>query len=137
MPKNLKRYYERRHLHFITFSCYRRLPFLGSPRRRDALLRLIERVRKEHKCPILGYVIMLEHLHILIAPPDVGTPSTFVQAIKQRSSRQFRTRVPASGELFAGGKVAHFWQRAIARWDPSLIKPITGAPSHLTTQDCS
>jgi putative transposase len=112
MPKNLKRFYERRHLHFITFSCYRRLPFLGSPRRRDALLRLIERVRKEHRCPVLGYVIMPEHLHILIAPPEKGDPSTFMKAIKQRSSRQFRTRGrKASGELFAERKAAHFWQR--------------------------
>jgi hypothetical protein len=26
MPKGLKRYYGRGHLHFLTFSCYRRLP---------------------------------------------------------------------------------------------------------------
>src|SRR3954470_14356067 len=92
MPKNLKRFYERRHLHFITFSCYRRLPLLSTPRRRDALLRTIERVRKQHRCPILGYVIMPEHLHILIAPPEKGDPSTLMKAIKQRSSRQFRSR---------------------------------------------
>ena len=28
MPKGLKRYYGRGHLHFLTFSCYRRLPLL-------------------------------------------------------------------------------------------------------------
>jgi len=28
MPKNLKRYYGRGDLHFVTFSCYRRMPLL-------------------------------------------------------------------------------------------------------------
>jgi len=92
MPENLKRYYQRRHLHFINFSCYRRMPLLATARRRDSLVRLIERVRKQYRCPILGYVIMPDHLPLLIAPPEVGDPSTFMQAIKQRSSRQFRTR---------------------------------------------
>jgi putative transposase len=112
MPTDLKRYYEFKHLHFITFSCYRRLPFLATPRRRDALLRLIERVRKEHGCPILGYVIMPEHLHLLIAPPEKGNPSTFMKAVKQRSSRQFRARKKrSSGTLFADSQHKHFWQR--------------------------
>ena len=30
MPKGLKRYYGRGDLHFLTFSCYRRLPLLGT-----------------------------------------------------------------------------------------------------------
>jgi len=36
MPKNLKRYYGRGHLHFMTFSCYQRLPLLGTIRARNA-----------------------------------------------------------------------------------------------------
>jgi len=28
MPKNLKRYYGHGDLHFVTFSCYRRIPLL-------------------------------------------------------------------------------------------------------------
>ena len=112
MPKNLKRHYEYRHLHFINFSCYRRLPLLATARRRDALLRLIELVRKQYRCPVLGYVIMPDHLHILIAPPEVGTPSTFMQAVKQRSSRQFRARTKKKTRaLFADLQPKRFWQR--------------------------
>ena len=112
MPKNLKRFYDRRHLHFITFSCYRRLPLLAQPRRRDALLRMIEHVRKQHRCPVLGYVVMPEHLHILIAPPDIGDPSTFMKAIKQRSSRQFRARRKVKvRSLFADAQLKQFWQK--------------------------
>jgi hypothetical protein len=47
MPKGLKRYYGRGHLHFITSSCYRRSPMLGTAERRNLFLRLLERVRVE------------------------------------------------------------------------------------------
>src|SRR5437764_457578 len=88
------------------------MQLLASPRRRDALLRLIERVRQQHQCPLPGYVFMPQHLHLLIAPPQIGDPSTFMQAIKQRSSRQFRRPTKrVSGELFAVGAAAHFWQK--------------------------
>jgi hypothetical protein len=35
MPSGLHRSYGAHHLHFITSSCYRRLPFLGTVRSRD------------------------------------------------------------------------------------------------------
>jgi len=35
MPSVLKRYYGKADLHFITFSCYRRLPLLKTVRARD------------------------------------------------------------------------------------------------------
>src|SRR5437868_14131226 len=41
VPHGLKRYYGQRHLHFITASCYRRLPLL-TPRRRDQFVRVLE-----------------------------------------------------------------------------------------------
>ncbi len=46
MRRNLKRYYGAGDLHFITCSCYRRQPLLGTPRRRDLLLTVLEQVRK-------------------------------------------------------------------------------------------
>jgi hypothetical protein len=45
---NLHRYYGAGDLHFITCSCYRRQPLLGSPRRRDLFLRVLEQVRKRY-----------------------------------------------------------------------------------------
>jgi REP element-mobilizing transposase RayT len=36
------RYYGAGDLHFITCSCYRRQPLLGTPRRRDLLLTVLE-----------------------------------------------------------------------------------------------
>jgi putative transposase len=50
MPWGLKRYYGSGDLHFITFSCYRRQPLLGSPRRRDLFLKVLEQVRRRYIC---------------------------------------------------------------------------------------
>jgi putative transposase len=45
MPSGLKRYYGAYDLHFITCSCYRRRPILGTARRRDLFLKVLEEVR--------------------------------------------------------------------------------------------
>jgi putative transposase len=42
MRRNLQRYYGAGDLHFITCSCYRRQPLLGTPRRRDLFLTVLE-----------------------------------------------------------------------------------------------
>jgi hypothetical protein len=47
MPAGLKRYYGKGHLHFITFSCYRRLPLLKSVRARDIFVKELGKVREE------------------------------------------------------------------------------------------
>jgi hypothetical protein len=41
MPKRLKRIYGFGHLHFITFSCYRRLPLLGSAHARNVFVQIL------------------------------------------------------------------------------------------------
>ena len=39
MPKNLKRYYGRGDLQFVTFSCHRRMALLGTARARNVFVR--------------------------------------------------------------------------------------------------
>ena len=70
MRRNLKRYYGAGHLHFITCSCYRRQPLLGIPRRRDLFLTVLEQVRKRYQFVVVGYVVMPEHIHLLISEPQ-------------------------------------------------------------------
>jgi REP element-mobilizing transposase RayT len=92
VPKGLKRYYGQRHLHFITFSCYRRLPILGTGSRRTAFLRILEEVRISYCFKVVGYVVMPEHVHLLIGEPDRADPSTVMQVLKQRFARRIRPR---------------------------------------------
>ena len=92
MTAGLKRYYLEGSLHFITFSCYRRLPQLGTPARRDLLLRVLEQARRRYRFVLLGYVVMPEHVHLLMTLPAVGDPSVVIKVVKERFSRLLRRR---------------------------------------------
>lgn len=100
MPKRLHRHYGRGDLHFITFSCYRRLPLLGTVGARNVFVEELRRVRQEYRFVLVGYVVMPEHVHLLMSEPKKGTPSTVLQMLKQRVSRILRKKQPASnGQL--------------------------------------
>jgi putative transposase len=114
----LERRYGLGHLHFITCSCYRRLPFFTSERRRDTFLKILREVRDHYDFALLGYVVMPEHVHLLISEPNIGTPSLVMQVLKQRVSRALRKRPknasPAQMRLWADeplSKYPRFWQR--------------------------
>jgi REP element-mobilizing transposase RayT len=82
MPQNLHRFYGGRDLHFLTFSCYRRRPFFNSAARCDLFLQVLERVRRRYRPVVLGYVVMPEHVHLLVSEPQRETLSTAIQALK-------------------------------------------------------
>ena len=88
MPSGLKRIYGHHDLHFVTCSCYQRQPLLGSGRSRDAFLRIFEQVRRKYRFEVLGYVVMPEHFHVLIGEPEIGTPSTVLQVLKQKAAQR-------------------------------------------------
>ena len=92
MPAGLRRYYGQGHLHFITFSCYRRLPLLKSARAREVFVRELAKVREEMGFRLIGYVVMPEHVHLLMSEPPRGTPSTVLQKLKRRVARKMRKR---------------------------------------------
>lgn len=118
MPRGLKRYYGQGHLHFITCSCYRRLPLLGGSRARNALVRILAEVRRKYRFRILGYVVMPEHVHLLVSEPAIGAPSTVMQVFKQRVSRRMRgnsrrnaPQLPLWKAPTHPGRLRGFWQR--------------------------
>src|SRR5580658_2090001 len=92
MPKGLKRYYGQGHLHFLTFSCYRRLPLLGTARARNAFVAALAKIRERYGFRLIGYVVMPEHVHLLISESAECTPSLVLKVLKQRVSRDLRKR---------------------------------------------
>jgi len=87
MPSRLKRYYGANHLHFVTFTWYHRQPWLAGPRRRELFLKILEQVRPRYKFVIVGYVVMPDHIHLLVSAPEKSDLSRVLQAIKQGFSR--------------------------------------------------
>lgn len=56
------------HAHYLTFSCYRRQQLLTSDDLRSQLLRVWDEARRSGNFAIWSYVIMPEHVHLLIYP---------------------------------------------------------------------
>jgi putative transposase len=110
MPKGLKRYYGPDYLHFLTCSCYHRQPWLSEPRRRDLFLQILEQVRQRYVFFVVSYVVMPDHIHLLISEPEQGTPSTAMQVLKQRFARQVLQKKRCPAEQAQGGQL-HVWQR--------------------------
>src|SRR6266498_3325097 len=104
VTKHLHRYYGTHDLHFITSSCYRRQPELGSAWRRDLFVKILEEARRKYRFVVHGYVVMPEHFHLLIAEPEVGDPSVVMKVIKERFSRALHKN--ESGE-------ARIWQKRL------------------------
>src|SRR5579864_5934884 len=117
MARKLIRIYGRGHLHFITFSCYRRVPFLRSVRARNVFVQILGQVRDRYEFSLVGYVVMPDHVHLLIGEPNQATPSTVIQVLKQRVSRRLRRKKRAiAGQLnlnFECGEPSQprMWQR--------------------------
>ena len=90
VPKRnpLRRLYGGGDLHFITTSCYRRRPFLGTPKSRDIFLDVFEQVRKRYRFDVMGFVVMPEHVHLLISEPERDDPSIIMQVLKQTVARR-------------------------------------------------
>lgn len=101
MPWGLKRFQDARHLHFITFSCYRRAPLLGTAEARRVFEKTLEEVRRWYGCFVTGYVVMPEHVHLLVSEPERGKLSVALQMLKQNVARKLQ-------HLAVKG---HFWER--------------------------
>lgn len=58
------------HAHFLTYSCYQRLPLLSKDRSREWVQAAIEATRRELHVELWAYVIMPEHVHVLLYPQE-------------------------------------------------------------------
>jgi REP-associated tyrosine transposase len=85
-----KRYQHQRCLHFITFSCFQRRKLLDFPAAREIFEDELERVRGWYGCYLSGYVVMPEHVHLLISEPDRTDLSVVMQMLKQITAHKLR-----------------------------------------------
>ncbi len=72
-------------MHFLTFSCYHRLPYLASPEARDLFESALGRIRQKYKFVVAGYVVMHEHVHLLVNEPVQSILDRAIKAIKPRA----------------------------------------------------
>ncbi len=75
MPWGLKRFHHSGQSHFVTFCCYHRRPLLTADEARRIFESALERVRRSFRLQVYGYVVMPEHVHLLISEPQRGRSS--------------------------------------------------------------
>ena len=100
MPRGLLRYQESGHLHFITFSCFQRQPLLADRSGFQIFEEELETLRARHSLRVVGYVLMPEHVHLLLSEPQTLSLSVALQILKQQVSRKLKR--PSE---------VRFWQR--------------------------
>lgn len=99
MPWRLKRFHNTGQSHFVTFCCYHRRPLFAIRRDIEIFERALERVRKSFDLRVYGYVIMPEHIHLLLSEPRRETLADALKSLKQGVARRLV------------GDADHFWQK--------------------------
>jgi REP element-mobilizing transposase RayT len=88
------RYQQTGEFHFLTFSSFRRRPYLSTVAAMELFEDALERVRLRYLFVVAGYVVMPEHVHLLVNEPARGLLSRTVQALKLSVSMRSRRVAP-------------------------------------------
>ncbi len=112
-----KRYERPGDARYLTFSCYRREPLFEDDRIKRVFAEQLMHSRERMGFGVLAWVIMPEHVHVLVMPePPEVTVTQILQSLKRRSAARsleiIRSREPARiAALRDGNGVTRFWQK--------------------------
>jgi putative transposase len=118
--KRCKRYDEAGDAHHLTFSCFQRLPLFSRDRTCGWMLQALELGREKEKYDLWAYVIMPEHVHVVLWP-HAGVRieqilTTLKQSVSKRALLWLRANAPGFlrrlEDIQPNGKRTHrFWLR--------------------------
>ncbi len=129
--KTCRRYNDPGHAHALTFTCFQRQPFLRRDRTRQWLVDAIEKARETHHFHLWAFVIMPEHVHLMIHPTTSYNISRILSSLKQPVAKRaiFFVRreaprfLPKMTDRQPNGKTSiRFWQRG-GGYDRNLWLP--------------
>jgi len=94
MPRGLHHYQQTGDLHHLTFSCYHQFPHFVTGATRDLFELALERMRRRYVFVVKGYVVMPEHVHLLVSEPREAPLSGVIKGLKlsvalRRNERPF------------------------------------------------
>jgi putative transposase len=79
-------------MHFVTFSCYHRLGYLDSAAARDLFEEALQKAHLRYRFDVIGYVVMPEHVHLLVSEPRSDWLIVALQGLKLSVVRRARKR---------------------------------------------
>ena len=71
-------YDDQKHIHFVTFSCYKRRKFLQPDRAKRIVIGYLSSRLAKHDGLCIGFVIMPDHVHALVWFPKTRQLSPFM-----------------------------------------------------------
>lgn len=108
------------HAHFLTYSCFQRLPLLTKDRTRGWVVAAMESARHDFKLSLWAYVIMPEHVHLLLHPlHEVYEMRTILAALKRSVAKNAKEHLNATFQTdwlrrltvqYPSRHVFRFWQ---------------------------
>ena len=78
------------HVHFVTFSCFKRRKLLDHDRAKKVVMGVLASQIHKQEATCVGFVVMPEHVHGLVWFRRPGQLSFFMKQWKQRSSVQIK-----------------------------------------------
>jgi putative transposase len=102
---------------YLTFSCYKRLPLFSNDSIKRAFVESLEQSRRKHEFRLLAWVIMPEHVHLIVVPnlPVSSMPvllRTLKQSFAQRVvNRWIELNAPILHRIQDTRGIRRFWQR--------------------------
>lgn len=82
MPHGLRRFQQSAQSHFVTFTCYHRRQGFDSPVVYDLFVEVLEQMRCRFILCIYAYVVMPEHVHLLVSEPPRGLLADAIHYLK-------------------------------------------------------
>src|ERR1700761_9412162 len=92
MVKGLERRQGEGEVHFVTFSCFHRCGYFKTPVARDLFEEALARMCHCYQCDVFGYVVMPEHVHLLMSEPGKVLLGGALQALKISVSKRSKER---------------------------------------------
>jgi putative transposase len=122
------------HAHELTFSCFHRLPLLSRDRSRRWFVDAVENARRNLNLAVWAYVIMPEHVHIIVSPRDEVYQVKLIRTalkvpVQRKGLRYLRQHAPTFLQRLRdeqpNGEVHYrFWQRG-GGYDRNVTEPTT------------
>jgi putative transposase len=132
--KTIKHYHEPGDLHEFTFSCYRQIKLLTNDVWRRYLARAIDVAGERFRFPLVAFVFMPEHVHLLVFPlEEKPAIELYLAAVKRPVSADVKRDLARAGSPLLkrltvrerpGKEVFRFWQEGPG-YDRNLQKPKT------------
>jgi putative transposase len=115
MPWGLVRFHHSGQSHFVTFCCYHRRRLFITDASCRTFESALERVRRKYELGVYGYVVMPEHVHLLLSKPQCGTLADALKSLKQGVSRRLIRDFSRKRNSGLNGPpldlAEHFWQK--------------------------